>query len=116
MQNEKERLSWMDNLRALATFGVIFLHVSYLLLGKFDKTPGTFKTWWAGNIYDSSVRFCVPVFLMLSGALVLGNHMPLTIFLKRRFTRLLFPFIFWSIIYMFFNYDYGSSHTYGEKI
>ena len=116
MPVEKERILWMDNLRALATFSVIVLHSSYPLVGTFDMSPHGNRMWWIGNVYDATVRFCVPVFLMLTGALLLGRDVSLGFFLKKRYTRLLLPLIFWSIIYMLFNYDYASAHTFPEKM
>ncbi len=106
----------MDNLRALATLAVIVAHVAYHLLGKFDKSPGTLKTWWIGNIYDSSARFAVPVFLMITGTLLLGKNIPLGVFIKKRFVRLLSPFLFWSIIYLLYTNNYSSSQTFGETV
>jgi len=75
--------------------------------------------WWIGNIYDSSVRFCVPIFLMISGALILSkNYESIGEYLKKRVLRILFPFLFWSIIYIakgaFFKFNHGECLTFIE--
>ncbi len=103
---QKEKILWIDYLRVLATFSVVFLHTSIPLLDKFDSAPDIFLKWWIGNIYDSSVRFCVPVFIMITGALLLNKEIPLKLFLKRRFTRILLPFVFWNLVYLFLRYDH----------
>jgi surface polysaccharide O-acyltransferase-like enzyme len=90
---------WIDNLRVLATISVIFLHVSCPLLYKFETNPN----WWCGNIYDSIMRFCVPVFVMITGALLLPKEYDLKYFIKSKVTRIIFPFLFWSFMYLLFN-------------
>ena len=40
----------------------------------------------------------VPIFLMISGALLLNKDYDLSVFLKKRFTRIIYPFIFWVSI------------------
>lgn len=94
---------WIDVLKAVAAFSVIILHVSGSLLNEFNDK----EQWWVGNLYDSLVRFCVPVFVMISGVLLLGRDESLSNFLKKRFTRLLFPFFLWSIIYLILKIDYN---------
>ena len=69
--------------------------------------------WWTGNIYDSCVRFCVPIFVMLTGALVLPKEYKLAYFIKNKFTRILVPFLFWSIIYIISDIIIG--HARGQQ-
>lgn len=95
---ENRKIDWLDNLRALATIGVIFIHVS----SDYQPESGTISlfSFWSGNIFCSLSRFSVPVFVMISGALLLRKEEPLAAFLKKRLTRLLYPFLFWSLIYI----------------
>lgn len=88
-----QRIKYYDTLRFLAIFGVIILHV-------FQSFPSdtlllNFKIISLSEIF----KFAVPVFLMISGALLLGRDIELTDFFKRRFTRLTYPFILYLIIY-----------------
>jgi len=107
---QENKILWADNLRVIATISAIFLHVSAVLLSQKGSAPD----WWVGNIYDSAVRFCVPVFVMLTGALLLPKEYELTDFFKRRFFRVVLPFIFWSLIYVIFNLGLKFSH--GERM
>lgn len=50
------------------------------------------------------VRFCVPVFFMLSGALLLSKDYKLNYFIKKRFWRIIPPLFFWSLVYIFYDY------------
>lgn len=50
----------------------------------------------------------VPIFLMISGALLLNRLYPsLSDFLKRRFVRIVYPFIFWIILILGQLYCHG---------
>lgn len=91
---------WTTNLRVIATISVIFLHVTSEILYQYGCIPEF--VWWTGNIYDSLVRFCVPVFVMLTGVLMLSRTYELNDFLKKRFSRIVLPFLFWSLIYALF--------------
>lgn len=66
-----ERERNYDNLRVLATFMVVMLHVS---AGYVTKNMDNFNLYFTvGNLFDSFSRYCVPLFVMLSGAFVLSN-------------------------------------------
>ena len=97
-----KNIVWLDTLRALATLGVIIIHVSTptvkMIYGK------NMEYWWIGNFIDSSVRFAVPLFLMLSGATMLAKEYKLGEFYKKRITRVFFPFIFWMITYLIYRW------------
>lgn len=94
---EKKKYAWADNLRVAATLGVIAVHASASIPPLFGQIP--LSIWWTGNILDSLARFCVPVFVMLSGALLLRSYSPPTGFFRKRFLRIVFPFLFWCLTY-----------------
>ena len=64
----KERIIYFDYLRVLATMAVIFLHVA---AQNWYNTDINTLNWHVFNIYDSIVRWGVPIFIMISGALFL---------------------------------------------
>ncbi|AWK02982.1 hypothetical protein HYN56_01625 [Flavobacterium crocinum] len=84
----------------MATIAVIFLHVSAPLFTKYGELP--IYIWNYANFFDSVSRFSVPVFVMISGALMFDSKMQTFIFLKKRFVRICLPFIFWSICYVLY--------------
>ena len=46
-----------------------------------------------------NIIYCgVPLFVMLSGALLLGKDEPMKVFFKKRMSRVLIPFLVWSVI------------------
>ncbi|MFD2922526.1 acyltransferase [Halobacillus naozhouensis] len=111
MGQAKERLISIDLLRFLAICAVVVLHCAAPLLYEYNGSGP--KVWWLGNILDSISRWCVPVFVMISGAFILKpyqNQQSLTKFLKKRLTKILLPFIFWSILFLV----YKEFHTNSE--
>ncbi|MGX9728361.1 MAG: acyltransferase [Candidatus Electronema sp. VV] len=90
---------WLHNARIAATFVVIILHVSALVVT--GNSIGTYN-WWIGNIYDSMSRWCVPVFVMISGALLLDQEKKedVNIFYMKRISKILTPLIFWSVFFL----------------
>ena len=90
---------WLDNIRILATFAVILLHVSAGVVVHYNV--GT-EYWWVGNLYDSSVRWCIPIFVMISGALLLDptKQEDFITFYQKRVSRLLIPLVAWSVFFL----------------
>lgn len=93
------RLAWPDSLRIASIAAVVVLHsAAPLLLRDSAAEP---LAWWVGNAWDSAVRWCVPVFVMLSGALLLGRDESIIRFFSRRVRRVLVPLIVWSVAYLY---------------
>src|ERR1700712_776037 len=102
----------IHNLRLIALFAVIVLHASAPLLSRYAEVP--MGDWFAANVYNSLVRFAVPVFVMITGALLLYREYELGDFLKRRLTRVIYPFLFWSLVYIayaWYNEDIAFTGT-----
>jgi len=93
MKTKKERIFYYDFLRAFAIIAVIICHVD-IFFGPLITPPEIiFKT----TFHDIG-RIGVPIFLMISGALLLNREYELPSFIKKRFTRIIYPFIFWMIL------------------
>ena len=104
----RKNIEWINSLRFLATISVILIHVVGVLV---DSYPSLGKqTWIAANFIVSSVRFAVPVFLMISGALMLGKKMSIGEFYQKRYLRILAPFLLWSIIYFILKYNFSQQN------
>ncbi|MBQ6627769.1 MAG: acyltransferase [Methanobrevibacter sp.] len=93
MKTKKERIFYYDFLRAFAIIAVLICHVDFFF-GSLD-TP--IKIISQMTFHDIG-RIGVPIFLMISGALLLNRKYELGDFLKRRFARIIYPFIFWIIL------------------
>ena len=111
----RQPLYWADRLRNLATVMVVAIHVAGSV-AQGDTQYDTFF-WWSGNFWDSLARPSVPLFVMLSGFLLLGKDYPLGEFLKRRFSRVVVPALFWMAIYSYYNFRAkGAPATLAEAI
>jgi len=93
----------VDLIRVVAITFVIFLHVATEPHVAVDiMAPEEVTRWWVSNIYGSLARPAVPLFIMLSGALLLQPsklNEPLRVFFKKRLDRIGLPFLFWGIAY-----------------
>ncbi|MGM0805767.1 MAG: acyltransferase [Bacillota bacterium] len=91
-------IPYANALRSLAIMAVVMIHVvSNLLSGEISKT------WWLATIIESFCRWSVPVFVMVSGALLLGKEEPLSVFFKKRASKIIIPFLFWTLFYELFK-------------
>lgn len=90
------RIEYFDVLRALACLMVIFIHVSGMFV---DKNIGSPDFWFA-NVIDGASRVAVPIFVMLSGALMLDKNYRFT---KEKWLahikKMVVFFVFWSLAY-----------------
>jgi surface polysaccharide O-acyltransferase-like enzyme len=90
-------------IRTFAIVLVIMLHASIEPVSIVNQmSPQGVAMWWTTNIYDSLARPAVPLFIMLSGALLLQPAKlgePLGVFFKKRLNRIALPFLFWSVAY-----------------
>lgn len=66
---KQQRLLYLDVLRAMACLAVILVHVS----GIFCQQDPHSENFWVGHVLDSLGQFAVPVFIMISGALMLDE-------------------------------------------
>ena len=99
-QSGKSRIAYFDILRVMACFSVVMIHTCIRYL---KNDIGSFN-FWTANALDSLSRIGVPIFVMLSGALMLDRNYEfstkkLTVHIK----RMLFFFLFWSVVYCVFN-------------
>ena len=104
-QNKPSAAISVDLIRVIAVLGVILLHATIDLTTK--STGLHVLRWWMVDIYQCFGRMGVPLFLMLSGSLLLGSSKwdeDLSSFFKKRFIRIGLPFIFWSIIFFFWAF------------
>jgi surface polysaccharide O-acyltransferase-like enzyme len=99
---------WMhygDYLRIVGTIAVVVGHVSDMVLYYHEPLK---LDWWVCNLWDASTRWAVPIYIMLSGALLLdpARDEPAGNFYRKRLTRIGVPLVFWSAFFMWFSVWY----------
>lgn len=63
-----DHIGWIDSLRVLACFMVVFSHCCDGFVAQFDADRASFLT---GTMLGSLMRSCVPLFVMITGVLLL---------------------------------------------
>lgn len=91
-------LYWADAVRTLAMFGVVLLHLA--AVPNHNIASITAEWWWWANLYDASARMSVPLFIMLSGALLLTRPETTAREIWRRIFKIGLPLILWTLIYL----------------
>ena len=108
LSNQKnQHIVWLDVVRFIAMSTVVCCHCT----DPFNFYPGTapnigeIKLW--GAIYGSVLRPCVPLFVMITGALLLPVRGDASTFYKKRIPRVFYPFLIWSVLYNLFPWITG---------
>ena len=104
----RSHVVWLDVVRFVAMFTVVCCHSA----DPFNFYPGEppanidqIKFW--GAAYGSFLRPCVPLFVMITGALLLPLKDDTSVFYKKRISRVFWPFLIWSVLYNLFPWITG---------
>ncbi|MFP5042506.1 acyltransferase [Parasediminibacterium sp. JCM 36343] len=100
MTKNANRLFYADTLRFMSIVAVVLLHnTADYHIGYNAMLP---SNWWANVIYYGICRFCVPMFVMLSGMFLLNpkKEVNLRQLFAERIPKLLLPLFFWSMVYV----------------
>lgn len=105
-----KHIVWFDVVRLAAFLFLLICHAADPFNAAATRgnagTVGELAVAW-GQIWGSFVRPCVPLFVMLTGALLLPVKQPMEAFYKRRISRVLWPFLIWSVLYNLFPWFTG---------
>lgn len=99
---------WVDIIRIIAIVAVLINHTVAQFLVDWNKI--SLINWLIADVYGAVIRFAVPVFIILSGYLLLDKQEDDLVFFSKRFSKVVIPLFAWSILYMIFktNYDISS--------
>lgn len=72
-------------MRVIASLAVVAIHVSAPIVLSFNIVGK--GAWWFGNFVDSTSRWAVPIFVMISGVLLLDSRKdePIIIIVRKKF-------------------------------
>jgi surface polysaccharide O-acyltransferase-like enzyme len=111
--SNSQNIGWINNLRLIALYAVIVLHCAAVLLIQYGKVP--MADWWQADFLNAITRFAVPAFVMVTGALLLGRGYEIGDFLKKRLVRVVIPFLFWSLVYIWYQW-YNEDITFTSDV
>ena len=95
----RQKVWFFDLLRCVAAVAVVGIHV----LGPYREQLGEIPDgeWVTAISFNSFSRWAVPVFIMITGALMLSDtrDFDARYYVKRRLGKVLLPFLVWSAFY-----------------
>lgn len=96
-------IKYIDLLRIMATIAVIATHIS---TAEMDSLAYNSTDWHIHNFYTSASRWCVPIFVMVSGALFCDKQKSLNLrrLYNKNILRIFTSIITWSFLYALFQY------------
>ncbi len=97
----------IDALRVIAILAVIFIHQTTITLQILNHNVSAAPF---SLLFNQASRFAVPLFFLISGyVLELNNknHFSYPVFFKKRASRILVPFIFWSGLYFYIGHKFN---------
>lgn len=99
----RERVLCFDLMRCVAAVAVIAIHVLAPYRDELGVIP--FDQWVTAVSINGVSRWAVPVFILITGALMLSDTRPFDFkyYLKRRLGKVLVPFIIWSLFYAYLS-------------
>ena len=103
---DTNRIVWADFLRLIAILMVICIHCADPFNVSPEARSNPEYNFW-GSIYGAFLRPCVPLFVMLTGMLLLPVREETGPFYKKRMMRVLVPFVVWSFLYTIFPWLTG---------
>ena len=108
LSTAKNRVVWLDVVRFVAMFTVVCCHCAdpfNFYSGEPSAELEQIKFW--GAAYGAFLRPCVPLFVMITGALLLPVRGEASVFYKKRISRVFWPFLIWSVLYNLFPWITG---------
>ncbi len=103
---KNQRIHYISLASVLSAIAVVFLHA--------NECAGNFsfaRYWFTANIIHSIFIFAVPLFFMISGAMLLdfNKKYDLKTYFSKRISKTIIPYIFWTVIGVLFQFYYLNS-------
>lgn len=104
IEKDNKRIIWLDFVKFIAISMVIAVHCTDNVTPT-ERSEAWYNLW--GSFYGSFMRPAIPLFVMVTGALLLPVKENISTFYTKRLTRLVIPFIVWSVLYNLFPWITG---------
>ena len=112
--SKKKKLIYLEVMRIIAAFFVIFNHSDGFTLFM-DQQLGS-PSYWIYLIISICSKFAVPVFFMISGALLLARDEPIKVVLKKRVLPIIVILLVFSFGYYIVEVIRGTQSAFSLKI
>ncbi|MHC4742847.1 MAG: acyltransferase [Planctomycetota bacterium] len=99
VREKSTSIQYINVLRIIATYVVVTGHIA--IWASYEAEPLSVN-WWILKWIHCTGLFIIPVFVMISGTLLLGNPRDESalVFYKKRMHRIALPVLFWTALYL----------------
>ncbi len=104
IEKDNKRIIWLDFVKFIAISMMIAVYCTDNVTPT-ERSEAWYNLW--GSFYGSFMRPAIPLFVMVTGALLLPVKENISTFYTKRLTRLVIPFIVWSVLYNLFPWITG---------
>lgn len=113
---QSEELIYVKAIRAFALLVIVTLHVSFPLIYLYNSIG--YADWWIATNFYLWGKIGSPLFTMVSGLLLLNpsKEQSTGVFFRKRFVKVLWPFIVWSAIYLLWRIFLRDEHFTPKEI
>lgn len=110
------QLAYTSYLRVIAIVAVVLIHTAGKTAGNEDLRHTA--AWWVASLSSFSTKWAVPLFVMVSGALLLRPpaDRSATLFYRRRLSRIGIPLVVWHVVYITLSATVLTSSVQPRKI
>lgn len=103
-RGDKVYIKAIDSIRVISILAVLLIHTTTRTI---EATHNDLTLFPFTLFLNQIARFAVPLFILISGFVLelnYNNHANYWSYLKKRLSKIVIPFVFWSFIYYFFVY------------
>ena len=98
------RVVYLDLLKVIGIFLMVANHCVDNVT-PIERAEPWYNLW--GSVYNSFTRPAIPLFMMVTGILLLPVQLEMSAFYKKKISRLVLPFLVWSVLYNLFPWFTG---------
>lgn len=103
INERKQKIVYLEILRVIAIFGVIFCHTGSEGLHHYLETANRLN-YWAGIFLVSVSQYCIPLFFMISGVLLLRREESISYVLRHRVLKISLVTVLVVLMQYYLNY------------
>ena len=103
-ESTRRRIIFLDFLKIIGIFLMVANHCVDNVT-PLERAEPWYNLW--GSVYNSFTRPAIPLFMMVTGILLLPTQMDMSSFYKKKIYRVVVPFLFWSVLYNLFPWFTG---------
>lgn len=103
-ESTRKRIVYLDLLKVIGIFLMVANHCVDNVT-PMERAEPWYNLW--GSVYNSFTRPAIPLFMMVTGILLLPTRMEMAEFYKKKISRVLIPFFVWSVLYCLFPWFTG---------